>query len=116
MIDSFFFYVYKDKVNVKCIYHDDARVIQISKNIEFNEFIQNVSQEFGFPVKVEQFIDAEGTLIKLGDNSSLDIASQLNFPNQDRISLYNLTVFLSQDLPIHDKKIIINHKNERYFT
>lgn len=69
-------------------------MLQFPRNIKYEHFILKVSQEFGFPLEVDQYKDAEGTLIKLGELSVLNLSAQLNYVKKDKNSLYDLTVYM----------------------
>lgn len=79
---------------MKCIYENEARVLRFRKDVKYDDFIHQISQEFGLPLVVDQYVDAEGTLIKLGESSILDLSAQFNYRTEVRKSLYDLTVYM----------------------
>lgn len=83
-----------DTASVKCIYQREARVLRFKKDVTYDDFIRQISQEFGLPLVVDQYVDAEGTLIKLGESSVLDLSAQFNYKTDVRKSLYDLTVYM----------------------
>lgn len=89
----------KTEANIKCLYENEARVLQVPRNVKYDHFVLKVSQEFGMPLEVDQYKDAEGTLIKLGELSVLNLSAQLNYQPRDQNSLYDLTVYMRKITP-----------------
>jgi hypothetical protein len=78
---------------VKCSFQGETRVIRVRKDIPYNAFILKASEEFGLPLVVDTYEDAEGELITLGENGVIeDLGTQLSFGAKHRP--YALKIYL----------------------
>lgn len=78
---------------MKCTFDKQTRVLRVRKDIPYNAFMLKISEEFGLPLVVDTYEDAEGELITLGDNGVIqDLATQLDFGAKHRP--YAIKLFL----------------------
>jgi serine/threonine protein kinase len=82
------------KARIKCVYGDDNRVICVSKDITYEQFLKQAEEEFGFPVVVYRYIDPyEGDSITVKNDATIDLAYILSIPIS-KPQTYDLKVFV----------------------